>query len=436
MKTKGMKLVSKNILINTVISIIILFLGEYSIFVLLKQEITKETTEHLSMERMVFLDGLQNGVSIEYYKNNIGDIIDITPIDHISFAEPVFQDLDESDHERREETFAAKKMTFDCTYRGQHYRVSITKTVDEDEGLARSLPTTIILSGVGMLVMLVLVNLYIYSKLFAPVNKLIRDIEQFSIHDLEQIVRPKTSTYEFYILGKKVSAMSQKIISDYKSMKEFTENMAHEVQTPLAVINSKLEHCIQDENLTASQAALLSDALQAVQKLFKLNRGLIILSKLENQQYSHSETINITQLVQERLAYFSDFLNNKNIKITEQYTHKIYANLDSSLSEVFIDNILKNAIQHNFDRGELIVTTEPNALLISNTGPEPKVSTEEFFNRFYSGNSNESLGLGLSIVKKICDYNGFKSSYYYENGFHHVKITFRNHVKNSGEEQA
>lgn len=417
-----MKLVSKNILINTVISIVILFLGEYAIFVLLKQEINKETKEHLSIERLVFMEGIQSGITLDEYKHNIGDIVEINEIDEIIYKEPIYEDIIEEDGQ--EVSFSSKKIIFDCRYHSKNYRVSITKTIDEDEGLADSMPITILVSGLGMLVMLVMVNLYIYSKLFSPVNKLIKDIEQFSIHDLKKIDPVKTSTYEFYILGKKISSMSQKIINDYKSMKEFTENMAHEVQTPLAVINTKLEHCIQDQNLSATQAALLGDAMRAVQKLFKLNRGLIILSKLENRQYTHRERINMTQFVHERLDYFSDFLNNKNIKVYETYTHTIYAMMDTSLSEVLIDNILKNAIKHNFDNGELMITTEPDALVISNTGQEPKVSTEAFFDRFYSGNTNESLGLGLSIVKKICEYCGFTASYTYKDGFHHVKIVF------------
>jgi signal transduction histidine kinase len=91
---------------------------------------------------------------------------------------------------------------------------------------------------------------------------------------------------------------------------------------------------------------------------------------------------------------------------------------------MLLDNIFKNAIKHNFENGKISIVTEPNAIIISNTGDEPTVPTEQFFTRFYSKNTNESLGLGLSIIKKIIDYYHFKITYIYINGFHQITIHF------------
>ena len=218
--------------------------------------------------------------------------------------------------------------------------------------------------------------------------------------------------------------MSKKTIEDYTLMKEFTENMAHEIQTPIAVISSKIEQCMQDKHLTEAQSQLLGDANKALNKLFNLNKGLSLLSKLDNKQYTSNQPIKLNSLIKERLSYFSDFIEDKNITISENYNSDVLVNMDISLAETLLDNIFKNAIKHNFEQGKISITTEPNTIIISNTGDEPTVPTEQFFTRFYSKNTNESLGLGLSIIKKIIDYYHFRITYIYINGFHQITIHF------------
>lgn len=428
-----MKFVTKNILINILISIFVLFLGEYSIYLLLKKQISEEASQHLKMERRLMIKGLKNGIDINCYRNNLGDAVDIHEVSGIQYQSPVIIDLESHEEEEEmeegqhyeEERFASKKIIFDIENKKKFYRVSILKNIDEDEGITTEMPLIMMISGLIMSLLLVLINVLIYNKMFFPVRKLISDIEKFSITDQKAIAPVKTSTYEFSILSSKISKMSQKILNDYKSMKEFTENMGHEVQTPLAVISSKIEHSMNDENLSSEQAKRLGDALKAVNKLYNLNRGLVLLSRLENRQYSQNEKVNIVELVHQRTGYFSDFIENKNLDLSENYPNQIVVDIDPSLCEILIDNILKNAIRHNIHNGKILISTKAQTLIISNTGEVPKGSTDDFFNRFYTQKTNESLGLGLSIVKKICEYYNFDIHYHYENGFHTVTLFFK-----------
>lgn len=427
-----MKLVYKNIIINTILSIFILFIGEYSIYFFLKNKIEKETIEHLMFESHVLKLKLKSGISIDAFKNNIGDELEIKPITSIQINSPIIEDVmvieQEDEHEEEHEVegkFSSKKITFDVTQNNDHYRVSIIKTVDEDEGLAGSMFAIIFISSLCMLVILVVVNLYVYYKLFSPLYQLIRDVKGFSVQQLQKITPSKTSTKEFIELGEEVSKMSEKMISDYTSMKEFTENITHEIQTPLAVINSKIERCIQDENLTNEQAVLLTDASKAVNKLFNINKGLTLLCKIDNKQYNTPKEINITRLIQQRIHFFIDFIENKKIKLIENYTNEITVLMDVSLSEILIDNLLKNAIQHNFQDGKIFITVQNNQLIIANSGEVPTESTDKSFNRFYSQKPHQSLGLGLSIIKKIVDYYGYNMSYNYMHDLHEVTINFK-----------
>jgi signal transduction histidine kinase len=418
-----MKLVYKNIIINTIISVLILFVGEFSFYVFLKNNIEKEAIEHLYLERYFMSKQLDDGVDIEYFKHNIGDELEVEAIASVKYSVPVLEDV-EMEEPGEEEHFTSKKIVFDIMQKGKAYRVSIIKTIDEDEGLTGSLAALIFISALLMATVLVLINVFVYYRLFSPLYQLIRDIKKFSVHTLRKIDPPKTSTKEFMTLSDEISKMSVQIISDYTSMKEFTENMTHEMQTPLAVISSKIERCIQDKDLTNEQAILLTDASKAVNKLFNISKGLTLLCKLDNKQYTTLADISVTELVKQRINYFTDFIDNKQLTLTETYKQDFSVSMDLSLSEIMIDNLLKNVVQHNIQNGKIFITLEHRRLTIANTGNTTEALSNRNFDRFYSHSQNSSLGLGLSIVKKIADYYGFVLSYQYDNGLHSITINF------------
>ena len=412
-----------------IVSLTVLLIGEWSVYAFLKQKNSEEATEHLLTEQLSIIEKLNNGADIHSFINNIGDDIQVEDIAVIKYSKPVIEDVElgeahEDENEQEEKVFMSKKIMFDVIANTKTYRVSVFKSTDEDEGFQSHTLMILFISGIIMLSVIIIINLIVYNSLFSPIYAQIRKMDEFSIQKLHKIEPPKTNTYEFRKLAEIISTMSQKNIEDYIVMKEFTENMAHEVQTPLAVISSKIEQCMQDSSLSENQALLLGDANKSLNKLFNLNKGLSLLSKLDNKQYHTADEININTIIKERVGYFSDFIENKNIQLSELYSKNIFTHMDIALAEILIDNLLKNAIKHNFENGKIFIKTEENTLTISNTGEEPDVSTEGFFNRFYSKNTNESLGLGLSIVKKIIEYYQFKIEYIYSNGEHQISINF------------
>lgn len=418
-----MKLVYKNLLLNLIISVFILFVGEYSLYSFLKSKIEKEVTEHLYLEKHFMLQKIKRGINVNSFAINIGDQIDIKEISTIEITVPVIKDV-EVKEEWEEEHFSSKQIIFDITQNNKFYRIGITKTIDQDEGLTGSMEAIIFISGLIMLIVMTALNILVYYKLFLPFNKLIKDVEDFSIQSLKKIIPQKTTTHEFKILGEKVNLMSEKIINDYKSAKEFTENITHEIQTPLAVINSKIERCIQDKNLTEEQAVLLNGITKAVNQLFNISKGLTLLAKLDNRQYTNLDNINLKELIAKRIRYFTDFIENKNLILIENYEHEVNIVMDCSLAEIMIDNIFKNAIMHNYTEGKILINITNGQLIISNTGEEPTDPTEEFFTRFYTQQKYKSLGLGLPIVKKITEYYDFEIKYYFKNQLHSICINF------------
>lgn len=420
-----MKIVYKNILVNSLISIFVLVLGGLVLFQYLKSNLDTAIVEDLYVQQNFIKKRLNSGVSIELLRNNLSDNVNVKNVFSIKHKEPVIEDEQSYDlikHSKQK----IKKIIFDVEQNKKYYQITITKISNKNDGVEKSMENVMITTGISMLVLLMLINIYVYYTLYSPFYKIVKSIGKFSVQKLEKIAAPKTNTEEFEILGKKISQMSEKMIGDYNSMKEFIENMTHETQTPLAVINTKIERCIQNKDLTSEQAILLSDAAKAVKKLFDLNKGLALLSKLDNKQYNSPKEIKVKELVQQRVYFFADFIENQEITLEENYIDDTSILIDLYLAEILIDNLLKNAVKHNFHSGKILITVANNQITIANTGAEPTESTDRFFDRFYSQKPQQNLGLGLSIIKKIVDYYNYSISYKYVNHLHEITINFKN----------
>jgi signal transduction histidine kinase len=420
-----MKIVYKNILVNSLISIFVLILGGLVLFQYLKSNLDTAIVEDLYVQQNFIKKRLNSGVSIELLRNNLSDNVNVKNVVTIKHKEPVIENEESYDlikHSKQK----IKKIIFDVEQNKKYYQITITKISNKNDGVEKSMENVMITTGISMLVLLMLINIYVYYTLYSPFYKIVKSIGKFSLQKLEKIAAPKTNTEEFEILGKKISQMSEKMIGDYNSMKEFIENMTHETQTPLAVINTKIERCIQNKDLTSEQSVLLSDAAKAVKKLFDLNKGLALLSKLDNKQYNSPKEIKVKELVQQRVYFFADFIENQEITLEENYIDDTSILIDLYLAEILIDNLLKNAVKHNFHSGKILITVANNQITIANTGAEPTESTDRFFDRFYSQKPQQNLGLGLSIIKKIVDYYNYSISYKYVNHLHEITINFKN----------
>ncbi len=219
--------------------------------------------------------------------------------------------------------------------------------------------------------------------------------------------------------------MTERIKKDYSNIKEYTENASHELQTPLAIINSKMELLLQSQNFDEKQLKAIADAYEASNRLSKLNKTLLLLAKIENRQFPESKTVNPIQLIKNQIETLEDLIVSKKIKITIESEIDINLQMNPYLGEILFSNLIKNAIRHNQNGGNLLIVTSKNQICISNTGSELKIDKNKLFERFHKqSTSPESLGLGLAIVDKICEIYNFKINYYFENNMHNFVIKF------------
>jgi signal transduction histidine kinase len=187
--------------------------------------------------------------------------------------------------------------------------------------------------------------------------------------------------------------------------------------------------CLQDTQLSPQQAKMLMEASFAVNNLVNLNKGLIILTKLDNNQVDLPSDVNISKKIYTRLNLFEDFIQEKDIDVNLKIDNSVVIKIDPVLAGILFDNLIKNAIKHNLSSGGKIdIEVTKDFIKIANTGHQPKVSTDKFFERFYKEGSAESLGLGLAIVKKICEIYNFDVQYDYKDGLHIITITIKGGV--------
>jgi signal transduction histidine kinase len=248
-------------------------------------------------------------------------------------------------------------------------------------------------------------------------------MRQFNLSSKRYETTELSSIDEFRDLDTAVRNMTDKIVKDYNTLKTFADNASHEMQTPLAIIRSKLDLLIQGQNLDEAQVRQLQDIYDGTGRLTRLNQSLLLLSKIENNQFTEVRTVELKRLLEDKLLQVEDILQAKQIRLDTDLQPASIA-LNEYLAEILINNLLHNAIRHNVPDGNIDIRLRKDELEIGNSGERHGFDGGEIFERFKKGDRSEGSGLGLAIVKQICDNYGFRINYSYGNGFHLFKIGF------------
>lgn len=307
------------------------------------------------------------------------------------------------------------------------YQVTIRKSQEQKPVFLANITNIILLVFAGMLLITLLVNWFISKSIWKPFKRSLEKIRGAELQKMEAIHFEKTGITEFNELNASLNEMTGKIYGDYVNMKEFTENAAHEMQTPLAVVQSKIELLLQDATLTEEQALNMEQASHSLKRLSNLNQSLLLLAKIENSQFETQQTINLADTVNKYLQLFKEMSMDKNIDVVYKNAAPFMANLHPLLADSLISNLVGNAIKYNYPGGKMDITVNGNAISISNTSHQPAITPEQLFRRFKKSTVPDEMsnGLGLAIVKKICDSNGLRIEYEYRNEMHRFLVSSR-----------
>ena len=275
------------------------------------------------------------------------------------------------------------------------------------------------------LIILFLINKYSSQKVLKDFYSTLEILENFSLADNNKLELNRSKIIEFTKLNEAVEKLSEKAKGEYRSLKEFTEESNHELQTPVAVIKSKLEMLLQSENVKEEELSLINAAINNLNKLERINKSILLLNKLEHKGLFDASDINLTKEIKNVIETYKDFISSKNITLNLSLKENVVFKANQSLTNILLSNLLSNSIKHNIPKGTIIIDLNDTELTFTNTGIKPKNDTQKYFDRFYKeSNSPESVGLGLSIVKKICDLYGIEINNNFKDNLHSIILKF------------
>ncbi len=276
--------------------------------------------------------------------------------------------------------------------------------------------------------MIVLGLLFLSRRLSAtvwePFRNTLEKLKTFNLNNQNKIEFDQTNTTEFEELHQSLSKLIEHNVSAYKTQKEFTENASHELQTPLAIIKHKLDILLQNKDLTEEQYQIAEDIHKALTRISRINKNLLLLAKIDNSQFDNSEKIEMDLLVKQSIETLDEHFLQKNISVQPSILPEITVKGNSSLTEVLVNNLLINAIRHTSPNGSISVKLTGNYFETANSGTE-KLNTNLLFKRFSRLSAdNSGNGLGLSIIKEICKFQGWEIAYKFENNQHIFTVNF------------
>lgn len=284
--------------------------------------------------------------------------------------------------------------------------------IDLEEDILVGMLIQFVLFAVVLLVASVLLLGFISKRLWTPFDRTLQAMEAFRVEDDTIPCLPQTDIREFARLNTALTQLMTESRKSYCVQKEFIENASHELQTPLAVFQGKLDLLLQQPDLTEQQAVIIQDMYRLNTRLSHLNRNLLLLAKMENVQFSKTQ-VDLVEVFRQMQPYFENLLGSITLHCDFAVDScPLVAN--RSLLESLLSNLVINAIRHNLPNGQIFVVLREGTLSVLNTSNEPALDETRIFNRFYrSSDGGMGNGLGLAIVKAICDYHGWELAYTY-----------------------
>jgi len=301
---------------------------------------------------------------------------------------------------------------------GKYYEMKVISQELDNGKLIKKLATSLIWLFLFLLVSTIIVNNFMLKKTWKPFYKLLKLLNDFQLDKGSLIEPAETKIKEFSILNKAIIKLLSTNVNIFNSQKQFIENASHELQTPLAIGINKLELLAGAKDLSPEHVNKIGNIIETFQRLSGLNKSLLLLSKIENKQFANEEVINFGELFNRLIMDFSDFAEFREIEIKYINEASLSFQMNKDLAEFLLMNLLKNAIIHNRQGGEVLIKTSISSFSIENTSDEPEIPQDKLFERFNRNpKSKNSTGLGLAIVKAITDASGLSVAYSF-NGRH------------------
>lgn len=303
---------------------------------------------------------------------------------------------------------------------GQFYELELMISTLERDDMANAMFWYLAVLFVLFLCCTAIGTRLILQKIFRPMNQLMDWLQH--LHPGAEVppLENATNIREFRLLGEVACDMANRSHKAYEEQKQFIENASHELQTPLAIARGKLELLAESEGMTEEQLKELDAIYATLGRAVKLNKALLLLSRIENGQYAETEDVCVDELLDELLPDLMEVYEHKQINLERVKGEQPFViRCNASLAHILVTNLVKNALVHSPEGGRLVVETSAASLVVKNSGTVP-LDASQLFKRFAHSvdRKKDSTGLGLAISEAIASGCSLRLMYRWEEGMH------------------
>ncbi|OIR07629.1 sensor protein QseC [mine drainage metagenome] len=411
-----MKLFTKYNRINISATIFTFMLGSIAFYFVLDYVLTRQLKETLRSEQFEIIHFIEEHHTLPEFQNTRNQWITAEKSSE-KIKRPRFQNSSYY-NEREKENESVKQLLFTVDAGGQNFLITVNKSEAETEDLLK----LIILVTIGMIALILLFNYLInrklINKIWQPFYKTIDDIKTYQVSDKQPLQLSKEQIDELNLLNDSLNKMTQSIYREYAALKSFTENASHEMQTPLAVIRSKIDLLLQQSELNEQSLQQILSIEDAAQRLSKLHQSLLLLTKIENKQFVLNEAVDLKKIILEKIKEREELIDSKKLKI-ETNCKEVVLSFHHHLAEILFNNLLNNVIKYTPENGTINIELNEDFICFKNDATKEALDVNKIFQRFYKpSDSRDGTGLGLAIIKEICNLAGFDISYSFNNHQH------------------
>ena len=411
-------------------SAFLVIIGVWSIlfYINIKDEIRDSIDDGLENNKLLIYQKIKADSTLLLQREFGGNNFEIHPIStqKVPFRKDVYKDTLMYRHNEDDlEPVRILHATF--KHQNNYYRLKIISSLIEEDDLIEDASYSIFWLFIILIASIFIINNFVLRKVWHPFYEILNSLKNYRLNTNNSPINVTTNTKEFIQLQDASNALIHHTKKAFIAQKEFTENASHELQTPIAIITNKLELLLESDHLNHDDAKTISEVIQMTDRLKKLNKTLLLLTKIENKQFIQQEGISINTIAKAHCQQFAEYTAFKHIEIKIEEAANVQVQMNDSLADILISNLIKNAIFHNIEHGKIIILITHQMFTIINTGAKTALDSKTIFNRFTKNESKtQSTGLGLAVCKAICDLYQFKLNYQFIQNEHHFSIHFKN----------
>lgn len=305
---------------------------------------------------------------------------------------------------------------------GHYYELVVSTPTLDKADLREAILGWIVFLYLALLVTILIISVFVFYRSMKPLYTLLHWLDTYRIGKKNEPLLNNTNITEFRKLNEATLRNAARNEHLFEQQKQFIGNASHEIQTPLAICRNRLEALMEDESLTELQLEELLKTHQTLEHITRLNKSLLLLSKIDNGQFTETKDMELNPILKQYLEDFKEVYAYKKLEIRVEDKGAFIITMNESLAASLLTNLLKNAFLHNVDGGHLHIEISSAAITFRNSGTEA-LDEQRIFDRFYQGSKKEgSTGLGLAIVSSICKMQQLHITYWFETGEHCFRI--------------